>query len=122
MKRDPFQILGLSPNATKRDIKKSHRLLSKQFHPDLNPDDPGAATKFKEVQWAYEMLSGEKSAAGVIDGTEPTMGPPRDPASWPEKPCVGYFWAWKVCSERIRAQNREKASSDNDDPSSDRND
>jgi len=122
MKRDPLQILGLSPNATKRDMKKSYRLLSKQFNPDLNPDDPEAATKFKEVQWAYEMLCGGKSAAGFIEGSGPTMGPPRDSAVWSEKPCVGYFWAWKVCSERIRAQNRVKPSRDDDDPSPEGND
>jgi hypothetical protein len=120
MKRDPFEILALNANATKRDIKKSHRVLSKRFHPDLNPNDPGAAAQFKEVQWAYETLCGKKSAAGAIDGTGSTMAAPPDPTVWSEKPCVGFFSALRAYCERIPPQNRRKAARDDEDPSSGR--
>ena len=59
--RDPFEILGLPSNACKREVKKRYRLLSKQFHPDLNQNDLEAEVRFKEVQWAYETLSGRQS-------------------------------------------------------------
>ncbi|MEJ2366002.1 MAG: J domain-containing protein, partial [Deltaproteobacteria bacterium] len=53
---DPFEVLGVGSGATDREIKKQYRLLSKRFHPDLNPDQPETAEKFKQVQQAYESL------------------------------------------------------------------
>ena len=55
--RDYYQILGVSRSASKDEIKRAYRKLAKQFHPDRNPDDPGAEAKFKEVQQAYQVLS-----------------------------------------------------------------
>ena len=40
MMPDPFEILGLAKDASKSQIKKRYRHLSKRFHPDLNPNDP----------------------------------------------------------------------------------
>ena len=71
MPRDPFEVLGLARNACKREIKKRYRLLSKQFHPDLN-NDPEAEARFKEIQWAYETLSGKQSQEDGIDSTART--------------------------------------------------
>ena len=65
--REPFEILGLPRNACKREIKKRYRLLSKQFHPDLNQNDPEAEERFKEIQWAYETLSGKQTRKDGID-------------------------------------------------------
>ncbi len=56
VKRDYYEILGLSKNATSEEIKKAFRKLAFQYHPDRNHDD-GAADKFKEVNEAYEVLS-----------------------------------------------------------------
>jgi curved DNA-binding protein CbpA len=58
MVRDPFEILGLTIRATWREIKRNYRLLSKQFLPVLNRKDPGTEARFREIQWAYEVLSG----------------------------------------------------------------
>ena len=55
-KRDYYDILGVSKNATDAEIKSSFRKLAKKYHPDLNKE-PDAAEKFKEVQEAYEVLS-----------------------------------------------------------------
>ncbi len=58
-KRDLYEVLGISKNATQEEIKSAHRKLVKKYHPDLNKE-PGAEEKFKEVQNAYDILSDEK--------------------------------------------------------------
>lgn len=55
-KRDYYEILGVSRNATEEEIKKSYRKLALQYHPDRNPNDPSAEEKFKEAAEAYEVL------------------------------------------------------------------
>lgn len=56
-KRDYYEVLGIQKGATEDEIKKAFRKKAKQYHPDLNPDDPSAAEKFKEVNEANEVLS-----------------------------------------------------------------
>jgi molecular chaperone DnaJ len=55
-----YKILGLTNKASQEEIKKSYRKLSKQYHPDLNPDDPEAEEKFKKIVEAYEILTGKQ--------------------------------------------------------------
>ena len=61
-KRDYYEVLGLSKSASKDEIKKAYRKLSKQYHPDINKE-PGADEKFKEIAEAYEVLSDEQAKA-----------------------------------------------------------
>src|SRR2546423_12977565 len=58
-KRDFYDILGVSKTASSDDIRKAHRKLVRQYHPDVNKDNPKAEEKFKEVQEAYDVLSDE---------------------------------------------------------------
>lgn len=54
--RDPYQVLGLSRDASAQDIKSAYRKLAKKYHPDANPDDKSVEQKFKEVSQAYSIL------------------------------------------------------------------
>lgn len=56
-KRDYYEILGLSRNASEDDIKKAYRKLAIKYHPDKNPNDKNAEKKFKEITEAYEVLT-----------------------------------------------------------------
>lgn len=53
---DPYKVLGVAPGATQDEIKKAYRKLTKQYHPDLHPNDPNAAKKMTELNEAYDML------------------------------------------------------------------
>lgn len=55
--RDYYEILGVERNASDADIKRAYRKLALKYHPDRNPDDKEAETKFKEAAEAYEILS-----------------------------------------------------------------
>ncbi len=55
--KDYYKILGVPENADAKTIKKAFRRLARQYHPDVNPDDPNAEARFKEVNEAYEALS-----------------------------------------------------------------
>lgn len=57
MKRDYYEILGVSKTATAEEMKKAYRKVAMQFHPDRNPGDKAAEEKFKEAAEAYEVLS-----------------------------------------------------------------
>ena len=53
---DYYKILGISEQADEEQIKQAYRKLAKKYHPDLNPDNPEAEAKFKDVVEAYEIL------------------------------------------------------------------
>ncbi|MEG2657752.1 MAG: molecular chaperone DnaJ [Clostridiales bacterium] len=56
-KRDYYEVLGVSKGASEEEIKKAYKKKAKKYHPDLNPDDPTSADKFKEINEAAEVLT-----------------------------------------------------------------
>ena len=54
---DYYKILGIDKKASDKDVKKAYRKLARKYHPDLNPDDKVAETKFKQINEANEVLS-----------------------------------------------------------------
>lgn len=88
-KLDYYEVLGISRNADEREIKKSYKRLAMKYHPDRNPGNISAETKFKEIKEAYEVLSNsekrsiydqyghtifEQSGMGSGGGTSNTSG------------------------------------------------
>lgn len=77
-KRDYYEVLGLQKGASDADIKKAYRKLAKQYHPDLNPDNPEAEEKFKEINEANQVLSDPDKRAKYDQfghaGVDPSYG------------------------------------------------
>ena len=67
-----YKRLGVAPTATDIEIKKAYRKLAKKLHPDLNPDDPQAEAKFKEINEAYETLSDPDKRKSFDAAQQPT--------------------------------------------------
>ncbi|MBO7657085.1 DnaJ domain-containing protein [Candidatus Saccharibacteria bacterium] len=62
-KRDYYEVLGVSKNASDDEIKKAYRKLAVKYHPDRNPGDKEAEAKFKEINEAHEVLSDKQKRA-----------------------------------------------------------
>ena len=66
---NPYDVLGVSKDASDQEIKRAYRKLSKKYHPDLN-HEPGAEEKFKEVNEAYEILSDPQKKSEMRSGLQ----------------------------------------------------
>jgi DnaJ-class molecular chaperone len=67
--RDPYEVLGVARSASAADVKSAFRRLAKKLHPDANKHDPKAASRFAELNAAYEIV-GDKDKRKAFDGGE----------------------------------------------------
>ncbi|UTR07925.1 molecular chaperone DnaJ [Alkalihalobacillus sp. LMS6] len=74
-KRDFYEVLGVSENASEDEVKKAYRKLARKYHPDVNKEE-GAESKFKEVKEAYDTLSDPQKKAHYdqFGHTDPNQG------------------------------------------------
>ena len=56
-----YELLGVARDATDKDIRQAYRKLARQYHPDVNPGDPGAEEKFKQINEAHGVLSDQEN-------------------------------------------------------------
>ena len=103
-KRDYYEILGVSKDASAEEMKKAYRKLAIKYHPDRNPDDKDAEEKFKEAAEAYDVLSNPDKKARYdqfghagVDGQGGFGG-----AGGSKVDLIGFPGFKGVCSGRIR--------------------
>lgn len=74
MVKNPYEVLGLSQGASQEEIKKAYRKKTKEYHPDLHPNDPVATQKMAEVNEAYDMLMNPEKYAKYQQQTQSNPG------------------------------------------------
>ena len=93
MEKDYYNILGVPRSASQAEIQKAYRELARKYHPDMNPDDKTAKTKFQELQTAFEVLNNPEKRemydryGSAFDGRE--GGDPRGAYTWSWPPGGG---------------------------------
>src|SRR3954468_14378087 len=75
--RDPYDVLGVQKNASGASVKSAFRKLAKKLHPDANKNDKKAATKFSELNAAYEIVGDESKRKAFDRGEIDAEGKPR---------------------------------------------
>ena len=89
--RDLYGILGVARDTSEADIRKAYRRLARKHHPDVNPNNPQAEDRFKEISYAYDMLSDprrrklydEFGEQGLAEGFDPERA--REYKRWQEQ-------------------------------------
>lgn len=96
MARDPYSVLGVSPDASAEEIKNAYRRLAKRYHPDLNPNDAVAAQRMNEINEAYDQIRNPSHTRSSTytdpgTGTNSQQNPYENPfGQWADP--FGAFW------------------------------
>src|ERR1700742_930646 len=90
--RDPYEVLGISKGANEAEIKSAYRRLAKKLHPDANKHDPKAATRFAELNAAYEIVGDDQKRKAFDNGEIDAEGKPRFRGFEGAQPGAGGPW------------------------------
>jgi len=131
--REFYDLLSISTNATQADIKKAYYKVARKCHPDKNPNDPEAATKFQELGQAYQILSNESSRASYDKNgkPDPTSGAQGDLADQIDpyvffaimfgshlvEPYIGELWIANTADSLLKDANMTEMMGDMNDAS-----
>ena len=97
---DPYEVLGIAPDATQREVKQAYRGLAMKFHPDHNPEKLDAVERFKQIQQAYETLTGRRKDSRISATNFFHRRPP--PSFFKnEHPFFSFYWAMKTYEDQI---------------------
>ena len=111
---DPYAVLGIARDASQQQVALAHRRLAKRFHPDLNPDEAGAA-RMQAVNDAWAILSSATRRA-EYDAAHPAAGTPGS-GHWaasrrpirPAQPMTTRTWAtWRATAAETKAAPRTR--------------
>ena len=108
--RDPYEVLGVSKNASEAEIKKAFRTLAKKHHPDTHSGDAGAKKRFQEISAAYDVIgdkdkrakfdAGQIDAQGNAKGFDPRAhGFEGNPFGQAEQGPGGFHFTWARAGE-----------------------
>jgi hypothetical protein len=103
------QILGVSEDAGKENLKKAYRRASMKYHPDHNQDDAEAAKRFVLVKCAYELLAEDKPCPQLLEEINAWEGAPEDAKYRLDTPWGHFLW-WR---EKFFGSEKQKESNDN---------
>lgn len=76
--KSPYEILGVDKTATTKEIQSAYRKLAREYHPDVNPDNPESEERFKEIAEAYSILNDPKKRSDYDQGFIDSRGEPRN--------------------------------------------
>jgi DnaJ-class molecular chaperone len=99
--KDYYETLGVSRAASQDEIKRAYRKLAKKYHPDRNPGDKGAESKFKEVQGANEVLKDQEKRVQYDRFGPAAVG------DWQTAPNGQEVYAWSSDGPRINIDDLE---------------
>ncbi len=80
--KDPYEVLGVSRNASEDEIKSAYRKLAKRYHPDLHPGDEECAKKMNEINAAYEAIKNPQAQQSYGGGYSSTGGSNGSSSGW----------------------------------------
>lgn len=107
--QDPHGVLGIPRGASQQEIRRIYRRLAKKYHPDLNPDDPQAEQRFKQIQGAYDALVSGTPHQRIRDTDVNPMAAPAGSAL--SHPFIWFYQALRA-SERFRTRKQAASAGD----------